>query len=66
MFVFHDWIFFEVSLTCYPVNSYALHPADAISDHILSPGLISLGPADGAQAHVHPVDCVIVWKNDAY
>lgn len=53
----------EASPTCYPVDSDALHPANAISDHVLSPGLISLGPANGAQTHVHPVDCVIVWEN---
>ncbi len=53
----------EVSLTCYPVDGDALHPADAISDHVLSPGLVSLGPANGAQAHVHPVDSVIVCEH---
>lgn len=50
----------EFSLTCYPVDSNALHPANSISDHILSPRLVSLGPANGAQAHVHPIDSVIV------
>lgn len=52
-----------VSLTSNPVHSDALYPADAISDHVLSPGLVSLGPADGAQAHVYPVDRVIVCGN---
>lgn len=66
MFKFHDCILSEVFLTCYPVNSYTLYPANAVSDHILSPSLISLGPADGAKAHVHPVDCVIVWENEWY
>ncbi len=47
-------------LTCYPVDSDALHPANAVGDHILSPCLVSLRPADGAQAHVHPVDGVIL------
>lgn len=50
-------------LTCDPVDSNALHPADAIGHHILSPRLVSLGPADGAQTHVHPIDGVIVCKN---
>lgn len=52
-------------LTCDPVDGNALHPADAIGDHILSPRLVSLGPADGAQTHVHPVDGVIVCENRA-
>lgn len=53
-------LFPEVPFTCYPVDSNALHSADTISDYILSPGLVPLGPADGAQTHVYPVDSVIV------
>ena len=53
----------EQSFTCYPVNSNALHSADAISDQVLSPRLVSLGPANGAQAHVHPIDGIIVCEN---
>lgn len=56
-------IHYEPSFTCYPVDSNALHSADAISDHVLSPRLVSLGPANGAQAHVHPIDGVIVCEN---
>lgn len=51
-----------VSLTSYPVDSNALYPANAIGDHILPPGLVSFGSADGAQTHVNPVDCVIVCR----
>lgn len=51
-----------MTVTCYPVHRDALHPADAVGDHILSPRLVSLGPADGAQTHVHPVDGVVLWK----
>lgn len=46
--------------TCYPVDSDALHSSDAVGDYVLPPGLVSFGPADGAQAHVHPVDGVIL------
>jgi len=46
--------------TCDPVDCDALHPANAVGDHIFSPCLIPLRPADGAQAHVHPVDGVIL------
>lgn len=53
----------EPPLTCYPVHRNALHPANAISDHVLPPRLISLSPANGAQAHVHPVDGVIFCEN---
>lgn len=55
----------EPSLTRYPVHGDALHPADAISDHVFPPCLISLGPADGAQAHVHPIDGVIFCEKSA-
>lgn len=51
LFQFHYCVhlqYLAVALTCYPVNSDSFHPANAISDHILSPGLVSLGPADGA------------------
>lgn len=53
----------EPSLTGYPVYGDPLHPADAISDHILPPCLVSLSPANGAQAHVHPIDGVIFCEN---
>lgn len=53
----------ELSLTGYPVHRNALHPANAISNHVLPPCLISLSPANGAQAHVHPVDGVIFCEN---
>lgn len=53
---------FQHKQTCNPVDGNALHPADAIGDHIFSPRLISLGPADGAQAHVYPVNGVVLWK----
>lgn len=49
-----------MTLTCYPVNRDALDPANAVGDHIFSPRLVSLGPADRAQTHVHPVDGVVV------
>lgn len=48
--------------TCYPVNSDALHPANTVGYHIFPPRLIPLGSADGTQTHVHPVDCVILWR----
>lgn len=51
--------------TCYPVDGDALHSSNAIGDHVLPPGLVSFGPADGAQAHVHPVDGVILCENKA-
>lgn len=59
----HDFHMTEPSLTCNPVDCNALHPADAVSNHVLSPCLVSLGPANGAQAHVYPIDCVIVCKD---
>lgn len=49
-----------MTVTCDPVDRDALHPANAVGDHILSPCLVSLGPADGAQTHVHPVDGVVL------
>lgn len=49
-------------LTSYPVNSDPLHSPDAVGNHVFSPGLISLGPADGTQAHIHPIDCIILYK----
>lgn len=52
----------KVVLTCYPVNSNTLHSANAISDNVFSPGLVSLGPAYSAQAHINPVDSIIIWK----
>lgn len=51
-----------VSLTSNPVDSNALHPANAVGHHVLPPGLVSLSPADGTEAHVHPVDCIIFWE----
>lgn len=51
--------------TCDPVDGDALHSADAVGDHVLPPGLVSFGPADGAQAHVHPVDGVVLCENKA-
>lgn len=60
---FHERV--QSRLTCDPVNGDALNPADTISDDIFSPRLVSLGPAYGAQAHVDPIDCVIVCQEKA-
>lgn len=54
----------ELSLTRNPVHGNALHPADAISDHVLPPCLIPLGSTNGAQAHVHPIDGVILCEEE--
>lgn len=48
-------------LTGDPVDSDALHTADAVSDDVLSPRLISLSSANGAQTHVNPIDGVIIY-----
>lgn len=44
-----------------PVDSDALHAPDAVSNDVLSPRLISLSSANGAQTHVNPVDGVIIY-----
>lgn len=49
-------------LTCNPIHSNAFHSANAIGHHILSPCLVPLGPTNGAQAHIHPIDGVILWR----
>lgn len=49
-----------------PVHSNTLHTPDAISDDILSPCLISLSSADGAQTHVHPIDGVIIYVTQRF
>lgn len=38
---------FLLPFTCDPVHRDALHTADAVGHHILSPCLVTLGPADG-------------------
>lgn len=53
---------FLLPFTCDPVYCDALHTANAISHHILSPCLVTLGPANGAQAHIHPINSIVFWK----
>lgn len=48
-------------LTCNPVHGDALHAPNAVGHHVLAPRLIALRSADGAEAHVHPVNGVIFW-----
>lgn len=52
-------MYFSFIFTCDPVNSDALHPADAGRDDVLPPRLVALGPRDPVQAHVGPVDGVV-------
>lgn len=49
-------------LTSDPVNSDAFHPADASSNDVLPPRLITFGPGYSVQAHVCPVHGVISCK----
>lgn len=49
-------------LTSDPVNSDAFHPADAGSNDVLPPSLITFGPGYSVQAHVCPVHSVISCK----
>lgn len=48
--------------TCDPVDGDTFHTSDAIGHYVLPPGLVSLGSTNSAQAHVNPVDGVIVYR----
>lgn len=60
----YNWIncFGACLHTCNPVDGDALHTPNSIGHNVLSPRLVSLGSADGAQAHVNPVDSVVVYR----
>lgn len=47
------------TLTSYPVDSNAFHPADASRDDVLPPRLIASGTRYSVQAHIRPVNSVI-------
>lgn len=46
-------------LTSNPVNSNAFHPADACSNDVFSPCLVTFGTGYSVQAHICPVHSVI-------
>ncbi len=48
--------------TCNPVHGDAFHTSNAIGHYVLPPGLVSLGSANSAKAHVNPVDGVILYR----
>lgn len=48
--------------TCNPVHGDAFHTSNAIGHNVLPPGLVSLGSANSAKAHVNPVDGVIFYR----
>lgn len=57
------WFYGARLRTCDPVDSDALHTSDSIGHYILSPRLVSLGSANSAQAHINPVDGVVLYRD---